>query len=77
MIEDFAERHRLKTQTDRDGAEIIPGKNGRSHIYEYADDALAFALMPDKKSAQWGHLSKRLRTRGPVRALRGKWGIEP
>lgn len=61
LIEKFAETHRLKTRIDReDGTTIIPGKNGRSHIYEYADDVLAFALMPSVKSNQWGCLINRL-----------------
>jgi hypothetical protein len=59
LIEIFAERYRLRTHTDHDGTTIIPGKNGQSHVYEYADGVLAFMLMPANKSAQWGHLSKR------------------
>jgi hypothetical protein len=60
-IERFATKHRLKTRIDReDGTTIIPGKNGRRHIYEYADGVLAFILMPAKKSSQWSFLLAKL-----------------
>ncbi len=60
-IERFATKHRLKTRIDReDGTMIIPGKNGRSHIYELADGVLAFVLRHAKKSSQWSFLLAKL-----------------
>jgi hypothetical protein len=60
-IEQFAATHRLKTQTDReDSTMIIAGKNGASHVFEYADGVLGFMLMPSRKSNQWNFLRSKL-----------------
>jgi hypothetical protein len=40
-IHEFAIKHRLKVRQDKDdGTDIIPGKPGFSHIYEYCEDEL-------------------------------------
>jgi hypothetical protein len=40
-IHEFAIKYRLKVRQNRDdGTDIIPGRPGFSHIYEYSDDEL-------------------------------------
>lgn len=59
-IEKFARERRLKLRLDADGTQIIPGKSGDSHIYEYNETKLAFMLMPSRKTSQWGLLRSKL-----------------
>lgn len=45
---DFADKYRLKVRRDADGTEIIPGRPGSSHIYEYGEDELRVMFLPYK-----------------------------
>jgi hypothetical protein len=73
-IQEFAKRHRFKTRTDPDdGTTIIPGRNGRSHVYEYDTDKLAFMLMPSSRSKQWEYLKRHPVGRGLKVVQNGDW----
>jgi hypothetical protein len=46
-IKDFANQHRLKLQRyPSDETDIIPGREGSSHIFEYGADLLAAMVLP-------------------------------
>jgi hypothetical protein len=48
----FADQYRLKLQCDPDdGTDIIRGREGHSHIFEYSDDLLAVMVMPCTSTA--------------------------
>jgi hypothetical protein len=48
----FADQHRLKLQCDPDdGTDIIHGREGHSHIFEYSDDLLGVMVMPCTSTA--------------------------
>jgi hypothetical protein len=52
-IHDFATKYRLKVRQDKDdGTDIIPGRPGFSHIYEYSDDELGVVFLPYKTVAE-------------------------
>jgi hypothetical protein len=49
----FADQHRLELQCDPDdGTDIIRGREGHSHIFEYSDDLLAVMVMPCSSTAR-------------------------
>jgi hypothetical protein len=46
-LKDFADHHRLKLRRDpADETDIIPGREGSSHIFEYGADLLAAMVLP-------------------------------
>lgn len=46
-IRNFAEQYNLKLQRDpNDGTDIIPGREGQSHIFEYDDQLLGVLILP-------------------------------
>src|SRR5208282_6305585 len=58
-IEQFAEKHRLKTKRDDDGTTIIPGRRG--HIYEYdVDEGLLGVCLMLKSARAYGYAKRRL-----------------
>jgi len=51
-IKTFAKKHRLKLhRSPDDGTEIIRGRKGNSHLFEYDDGVLAVMIMPETLSA--------------------------
>jgi hypothetical protein len=51
-LREFAARHRLRIQrVSDDMTDIIPGREGHSHIFEYASGFLAVMVMPDGDTA--------------------------
>ena len=47
-----AQQCRLKLHRDPDdGTDIIPGREGRSHLFEYSDDLLGVMVMPQTGTA--------------------------
>jgi hypothetical protein len=52
LISTFAAEHRLDVVRDRaDNIDIIPGREGRSHIFQYSNYLLAVMNMPDTGTA--------------------------
>lgn len=47
----FAEKYRLNLKPGEDGTDIIPGAEGDSHVFEYADDLLGVMIMPHTGTA--------------------------
>ncbi len=51
-ISEFASKHNLRLQyVPSDGTQIIPGREGQSHIYEYGSGLLGVLIMPDTDNA--------------------------
>ena len=61
-VKEFAKRHRLHVTGSEHGEYVIPGKTGKSHIYQWSDSEgiLAFMLLPTRKSMQWPQLRRKL-----------------
>jgi hypothetical protein len=58
-ISEFAQRHRLQLQRDAgDGTTIIPGRKGKSHLFEYDDESLGVMVMPDTGTAHWWNAAR-------------------
>jgi hypothetical protein len=52
-LTEFARRWRLRIRRDSDGTDIVPGRKGKSHLFEYDTGALAVMIMPETGSAHW------------------------
>jgi len=67
-IRTFADQHRLKLQCDPDdGTDIIRGREGHSHIFEYSDDLLAVMVMPCTSTAhRWKTAQAAFKSSGMV-----------
>ena len=52
-ISEFARKHRLQAQRDTDGTTIIPGRKGKSHLFEYDSEFLGVMVMPENSTAHW------------------------
>ena len=51
-MDQFAKQHRLQIQRDPgDGTAIIPGRKGKSHLFEYGEGLLGVAVMPDARTS--------------------------
>ena len=50
---EFARRRRLRIRRDSDGTDIIPGRKGKSHLFEYDTGVLAVMIMPETGGAHW------------------------
>lgn len=58
-IKDFAEKHKLALRRGEDGDYIIPGKLGKSHIYQYSDKLFAFVIIPKSMApTMWNKIRK-------------------
>lgn len=58
-VNEFAERHRLKTQRSHDdGTEVINGSLG--HLYEYSDTELGVCFLPpgEPRPKKWGNVRR-------------------
>jgi hypothetical protein len=53
-IHSFASAYRLQVKRDpEDGTPVIPGRKGKSHLFEYDDGVLGVLLMPEAGTAHW------------------------
>src|SRR5690349_17029647 len=51
---DFASQHPLKVRRDpADGTNIIPGRKGNSHLFEYGGDLLGVLIMAETGKSHW------------------------
>jgi hypothetical protein len=57
-INEFARRHCFEVQRDIDGTTIIPGRKGKSHLFEYDDELLGVMVMPDTGTAHWWNAAR-------------------
>jgi hypothetical protein len=48
LIQDFADKRRLKMSRTDDGEKIVAGRLGDSHIYQYSLTELGVAFVPGK-----------------------------
>ncbi len=60
-IKDFAEKHKLALRRGEDGDYIVPGKLGKSHIYQYSDKLFAFVVIPKSMApTMWNKTRKQI-----------------
>ena len=58
-INEFAQKHRLQLQRDGgDGTTIIPGRKGKSHLFEYDGESLGVVVMPENSTAHWWNAAR-------------------
>jgi hypothetical protein len=64
----FADQHRLKLRRDpEDDTDIIRGREGQFHIFEYSDSQLAVMVMPLTRTAHcWRTARTAFRSAGMV-----------
>ena len=56
LIQDFADKRRLKVSKIDGGERIIAGRLGDSHLYQYSSTELAVAFVPNKWTPKtWGN----------------------
>lgn len=56
-VKEFAVRQRLRTRSDEDSTDIVPGKVG--YVYEYDDELLGVMVMPKGRQTQYWTYAKR------------------
>jgi hypothetical protein len=52
-------RHRLQVKRDKeDDTTVIPGRKGKSHLFEYGEGLLGVLVMPETGTAHWWNATR-------------------
>ena len=58
-ISEFANRYRLQVKRDpEDGTSVIPGRKGKSHLFEHDHGVLGVLVMPEAGTAHWWNAAR-------------------